>query len=74
MINLWTIGVTNPEVIRCYDMIRKCNNHLQTYIRRSINLDNDKLREYAKRAVIRKARHIVKLTELIRYYQNGGNQ
>lgn len=57
---------------RCFDILMKCNQHLQTYIRRSITVKNDELREYTKHAVIRKARHIVKLTELIRYYQNGG--
>ena len=61
------------KVDRCFDMLRKCNQHLQTYIRRSVVVNNDKLREYAKRAVLRKARHIVKLSEIIRYYQNGGN-
>lgn len=59
---------------RCFDMLRKCNQHLQTYIRRSVVVNNDELREYAKHAVLRKARHIVKLTELIRYYQHGGNR
>lgn len=58
---------------RCFDMLMKCNKHLQTYIRRSIVVNNDELREYAKHAVLRKARHIVKLAELIRYYQHGGN-
>lgn len=57
---------------RCFDMLRKCNQHLQTYIRRSVVVNNDELREYAKHAVLRKARHIVKLSELIRYYQHGG--
>ncbi len=59
---------------RCLDNLLKCNRHLQTYIRRSIVVNDDELREYAKRAVLRKARHIVKLAELIRYYQQGGDQ
>ena len=62
------------KIDRCFDKLRKCNRHLQTYIRRSILVNNDELREYAKRAVPRKARHIVKLSEIIRYYQHGGNQ
>ena len=61
------------KIDRCFDMLRKCNRHLQTYIRRSIVVNNDELREYAKRAVLRKARHIVKLSEIIRHYVNGGN-
>ena len=60
------------KITRCMSNLQKCNQHLQTYIRRSIVVNNDELREYAKRAVLRKARHIVKLTELIRYYQCGG--
>ena len=62
------------KIDRCFDKLRECNRHLQTYIRRSIVVNNDELREYAKRAVLRKARHIVKLSEIIRYYQHGGNQ
>ena len=62
------------KIDRCFNMLQKCNQHLHTYIRRSVVVNNDKLREYAKRAVLRKARHIVKLSEIIRYYQNGGNQ
>lgn len=61
------------KIDRCFDMLRKCNQHLQTYIRRSIVVNNDKLREYAKHAVLRKARHIVKLSEIIRYYQAEAN-
>lgn len=57
---------------RCFDTLRKCNQHLQTYIRRSVVVNNNELREYANHAVLRKARHIVKLTKLIRYYQHGG--
>ena len=64
---------TEEKLDRCYDLLVKYNRHLQTYIRRSIVVNNDKLREYAKRAVLRKARHIVKLAELMRYYQHGGN-
>lgn len=62
------------KIDRCFDKLRECNRHLQTYIRRSIVVNNDELREYAKRAVLRKARHIVKLSEIIRYYQHGVNQ
>jgi len=62
------------KIDRCLDMLRKCNQHLQTYIRRSVVVNNDELREYAKHAVLRKARHMVKLSEIIRYYQNGGNR
>lgn len=62
------------KIDRCFDMLRKCNQRLQTYIRRSVMVDNDELREFAKRAVLRKARHIVKLTELIRHYQCGDEQ
>lgn len=62
----------NYKVDRCFDLLVKSNQHLQTYIRRSVVVNNDGLREYAKRAVLRKARHIVKITELIRYYQLGG--
>lgn len=62
------------KIDRCFDMIQKCNRRLQTYIRRSVVVDNKELREYAKRAVLRKARHIVKLTEVIRYYQCGDEQ
>lgn len=65
------------KIDRCLDMVRKCNRHLQTYIRRSIVVDNDYLRGYARRAVLRKARHILKLAAIVRryqkiYYQNGG--
>ena len=55
---------------RCIDKLRECNRHLQTYIRRSVVVENDELREYAKHSVLRKARHIVKLSELIRYYKS----
>ena len=68
------MNAINDKIDRCFDMLRKCNQHLQTYIRRSIVVNNDELREYAKRAVLRKARHIVKLTELVRHYQRGGEQ
>lgn len=67
---VWTMN----KIDRCFEMLQRCNQHLQTYIRRSVVVNNDYLREYAKRAVLRKARHIVKLAELIRYYQHGGNQ
>ena len=61
------------RIDRCFDKLRECNRHLQTYIRRSIVVNNDKLREYAKHAVLRKARHIVKLSEIIRFYQAEAN-
>ena len=60
------------KITRCMSNLQKCNQHLQTCIRRSLVVNNDELREYAKHAVLRKARHIVKLTELVRYYQRGG--
>ena len=68
------MNASDYKIDRCFDKIQECNQHLQTYIRRSIAVNNDELREYAKRAVLRKARHIVKLTELVRYYQCGGEQ
>lgn len=61
------------KIDRCFDKLRECNRHLQTYIRRSIVVNNDDLREYAKRAILRKARHIVKLSEIIRHYQTEAN-
>ena len=66
------MNAIDDKIARCMSNLQKCNQHLQTYIRRSIVVNNDELREFAKRAVLRKARHIVKLTELVRYYQKGG--